>query len=107
MSYCGPCPLCGAQPSGSRGHACVPKPPIRGIDYPWPPRAGALDFPAKKPRRTVCADCRFCGASMHGSYDFNERACNHENARHLVTGKPTECSLRNLSNCPDFKEKQP
>lgn len=67
------------------------------------------DWPlAKKPRRTVCADCRHYRTELDWSrYPRERHLCGHENARNLITGKPTECSLRNLGNCPDYQEKQP
>jgi len=130
VSWCNPCPLCGVTAREGHGHACVPKPyhPLASLPPDWPyPKCengcvrpcrcapllrgfGALppDLVAKKPRRTVCADCRWYRTSGYDSRTFTQQrhVCGHENARNLITGEPTSCS-RNLGNCPDYQEKQP
>ncbi len=94
MSLVGPCPACGTSVHPGYGHACVPKPPIfswPGAPPPWP----------SKPRRTICADCRWMGDYV----SLGTPGCRHENARDLVTGLPTSCRARNSGHCPDFEAK--
>jgi len=112
VSLVGPCPACGTTALPGFGHACIPKPPVPGVDYPATfatfspkPRPCGCTSPCKcavQPRRTVCADCRSCSPGLPGWY---EATCNHENARDLVTGLPTSCRARNTGHCPDFEAK--
>ena len=95
------CPPCGSYFPPGYGHACVARAPL-------PSAADWFGPVAKKPRRTVCADCRWYCGGFYDSIRFvtTRHGCQHENARNLITGEPTSCS-RNLGNCPDFQEKQP
>lgn len=93
--HVGTCPACGTTPQAGFGHACVPKHTHAVTSGPTPAQS----------RRTICADCRWFlyGGSPFGLYE--PQSCNHQNARHLVTGLPTLCRDRNTGHCPDFEAK--
>lgn len=60
-----------------------------------------------KPKRTICADCRWYRTEQNWArYPGEQHLCGHENARDFVTGKPSDCRSRNLGACLDYEAKK-